>query len=271
MGLTSDYAAKLRELVANADQMSETDLLAKALMTGVKWRTQLWVNTLIHDGTHIRSGLFEGMDYIVNAAEGALLPRLLGVYERELAPDLRAFAAEGLEHVIDVGCAEGYYAVGLARLMPEVTVNAYDIEETARRRCGLLAEANGVADRVVIREEFRGEDFETFRDRGRVLVFIDAEGFEDDILRPDLYPALAGFNLLVETHPGIRKGVTERLIERFTATHDIKRIDPGVEKADMPVQLSTRSHLDMMLACWEWRAGPTPWLIMRPKASASAA
>ena len=62
MGLTSDYAAKLRELMANAGQMSESDLLAKALMTGVKWRTQLWVNTLIQDGTHIRSGLFEGMD-----------------------------------------------------------------------------------------------------------------------------------------------------------------------------------------------------------------
>jgi len=59
-------------------------------------------------------------------------------------------------------------------------------------------------------------------------------------------------------------------MERFAATHDIKRLDPSIEKADMPAQLSTRSHLDMMLACWEWRAGPTPWLVMRPKASSAA-
>jgi len=271
MGMNSDYAAKLRELVANADQMSESDLLAKALVNSVKWRTQLWVNTLAVDGLHVRSGPFAGMDYVVNAAEGALLPRLLGVYERELHPDLLAFAAEGLDHVIDIGCAEGYYAVGLARLMPGVTVNAYDIDETARRRCGLLAKANDVTDQVLVRGEFRGEDFETFRNKGRVLVFIDAEGFEDDILRPDLYPALAGFNLIVETHPGHRPGVTERLMERFAATHEVKRLNPSIEKAEMPEQLTGRSHLDMMLACWEWRAGPTPWLIMRPKAPVSAA
>jgi hypothetical protein len=271
MGVTSDYVAKLRELVARADQMPESDLLAKVMVNSVKWRTQLWVNTLAVDGLHVRSGPFAGMDYVVNAAEGALLPRLLGVYERELHPDLLAFAAERLDHVIDIGCAEGYYAVGLARLMPGVIVNAYDIDETARRRCGFLAKANGVTDQVLVRGEFRGEDFESFRDKGRVLVFIDAEGFEDDILRPDLYPALAGFNLVVETHPGLRKGVTERLIERFAATHDIKRIDPSIEKADLPAQLASRSHLDMLMACWEWRASPTPWLVMRAKAPVPAA
>jgi len=271
MKSTSDYAASLRDLVAGADQISDMELLGRSLMNAVKWRTQLWINTLGKESLEVRSGPFAGMNYVVNAAEGALLPRLLGVYERELHPDLLAFAAARVNQVIDIGCAEGYYAVGLARLIPDVTVNAYDIDETARRRCGLLAEANGVADRVIVRGEFRGEDFETFRDKGQILVFIDAEGFEDDILRPDLYPALAGFNLIVETHPGHRPGVTERLMERFAATHEVKRLNPSIEKAEMPEQLTTRSHLDMMLACWEWRSGPTPWLIMRPKAPVSAA
>lgn len=264
MGLNSDYAAKLRELVAQADQMSETDLLGKALMMTVKWRTQLWINTLVSEGTHIRAGLFAGMDYVVNAAEGALLPRLLGVYERELQPSLRAFASEGLEHVVDIGCAEGYYAVGLARLMPEATVNAYDTNAVARRRCGLLAQANGVADRVVIRDEFYGEEFERYRGT-RTLVFIDAEGFEDDILRPDLYPALAGFNLIVETHPMHRPGVIARLIQRFGSSHAITRIDPSIEQAQLPDVILQRAHIDMVLALWEWRAGPTPWLVMRPR------
>jgi len=148
--------------------------------------------------------------------------------------------------------------------MPGVTVNAYDTNETARRRCRILAEANGVADQVVIREEFRGEEFARFVG-SRVLVFIDAEGFEDEVLRPDLYPALAGFDLIVETHPMYREGVTERLIQRFEATHEIDRINPSVEKADLLAQLTQNSHLDMLLATWEWRSGPTPWLVMRPK------
>lgn len=269
MGLNAETAAKLRALAADTG-LSDVDLLNRSLMTTVKWLTRRWVNTLAQEGLHIRSGPFAGMDYVVNAAEGAYLPRLLGIYERELYPDLLAFAAGGLDQVIDIGCAEGYYAVGLARLMPEVVVNAYDIDETARRRCGLLAEANNVADRVIIRGEFKGDDFAGFS-RERVLVFIDAEGFEDDILRPDLYPALAGFNIIAETHPLVRPGVTERLIGRFSATHDIKRFDQGIEKADMPAQLANNSHLEMMLAAWEWRARPTPWLVMRPKINTPAA
>ncbi len=264
MGLNADYAAKVRGLAADSS-LSDLDLMNRTLMAGAKWLTQLWVNTLAQESLRVRSGIFEGMDYVVNAAEGAFLPRLLGVYERELAPHLRAFAEAGLDQIIDIGCAEGYYAVGLARLMPQVIVRAHDIDETARRRCGLLAKANGVADRVLIGGEFRGEDFEAFRG-GRVLVFIDTEGFEDDILRPDLYPALGGFNLIVETHPLMRPGVTERLTDRFSATHEIIRIDQGIERADMPAQLANSSHLEMMLAAWEWRARPTPWLVMRPKA-----
>jgi len=263
MGTHSDYADQLRALMARTD-LSDPELLAKSLVTAAKWRTALWVNTLAQEGLHIRSGPFEGMDYVVHSAEGALLPRLLGVYERELHPALEALRHVGLQHVIDIGCAEGYYAVGLARLMPGVTVNAYDTNETARRRCRILAEANGVADQVVIREEFRGEEFARFAG-SRVLVFIDAEGFEDEVLRPDLYPALAGFDLIVETHPMYREGVTERLIQRFEATHEIDRINPSVEKADLLAQLTQNSHLDMLLATWEWRSGPTPWLVMRPK------
>jgi hypothetical protein len=101
-------------------------------------------------------------------------------------------------------------------------------------------------------------------------VFIDAEGFEDDILRPDLYPAwlTSTSSWKPIRHP---KASPTGLIERFAATHDIKRIYPSIEKADLPEQLTGRNHLDMLLACWEWRAGPTPWLVMRPKAPVSAA
>ena len=116
-----------------------------------------------------------GMDYLDQAAEGALIPRLMGTYESELHPHLLAFVEAGLDLVIDVGCAEGYYAVGLARLMPEVVVHAHDIDEAARRACTELAARNGVSERVIVGGEFRPDGFEAFAGR-RVLVMVDAEG-----------------------------------------------------------------------------------------------
>lgn len=248
--------------------MSEQEFLSRVLTTAAVWRSKIWANTMVNLDTHIRTGPFAGMNYVVQSAEGALLPRMLGVYERELHSELAAFAERPPETIIDIGCAEGYYAVGLARMMPQTTVHAFDIDETARRRCGLLAEANGVSDRVRVGGEFTGEDFARFA-ASRTLIFIDAEGFEDDILRPDLYPALRSFDLIVETHPTAKPGVTERLIERFSATHDIKRLDPRVGDAALIPRVTQASHLDMMIACWEWRAGPTPWLVMRSRTTAA--
>lgn len=264
MGLNSQYATRLREMFADSAGMSDTDLLAKALIISAVWRSKLWASTLASLDTHVRAGPFKGMNYVVKSAEGALLPRLQGIYERELHPDLERFAREGLEAVIDIGCAEGYYAVGLARMMPNVTVYAHDIDETSRRRCGLLAQENGVADRVIVAGEFRGEDFERFTER-RTLVFIDAEGFEDDLLDPGRFPALRALSIIVETHPMARPGVTERLIERFSASHVVSRLDPALHAAEVDPRLAGSSHLDLMLAAWEWRAGPTPWLVMRPR------
>jgi precorrin-6B methylase 2 len=204
------------------------------------------------------------MEYVTEATEGALIPRLLGAYESELHPYLDHFAKNGLDCVIDVGCAEGYYAVGLARMMPEVTVYAYDTDERARVACRALAEKNGVAQRVVIGGEFKPDGFEAFAGQ-RVLVMVDTEGAELDILQPALSPALAGMNVIVETHDIYRPGAHATLIERFAATHEIAQVVQQPKTFTAPPWFANLSHLDQLLAVWEWRIRPTPWLVMRPK------
>ena len=232
-----------------------------------RWRSRLLANTYVaHQGTKVLQGPFAGMDYLDHAAEGALMPRLLGVYESELHPHLHAFAQAGLDCVIDVGCAEGYYAVGLARMMPGVVVHAHDIDEAARRSCGELAAKNGVLDRVIIGGEFKPDDFQAFAGR-RVLVMVDAEGAEIEILQPDLSPALAHMNIIVETHDLYRAGALALMIERFAPTHDITRVDQQLKVFTPPPWLQALPHLDQLLATWEWRASPTPWLVMRPKSA----
>lgn len=164
-----------------------------------------------------------------------------------------------------MGCAEGYYAVGLARLMPEVTVYAYDIAERARAACAELAAKNGVAERVIIGGEFAPDGFQTFAGR-KALVMVDAEGAEVDILQPALSPALAGMHVIVETHDLYRPNALATMVERFSPTHEIARLDQQPKTFDMPGWLAELPHLDQLLAVWEWRARPTPWLVMTPKA-----
>ena len=227
MGLTSDTLAKVRAFLADPAPRRDDETLDVLLRALAKWRSKVLANSIIQiHGRRILGGPFAGMEYLDHAAEGALLPRLIGCYESELHPHLAALAAEGLERIIDVGCAEGYYAVGLARMLPEVEVLAYDTDPKARADCAKLAAMNGVSDRVKIGETFAGDDFAQFENT-RTLVFMDIEGGEHILLDPDRWPALRTLPIVVETHGGPKFAIAIELERRFAASHDIFRVDHG--------------------------------------------
>lgn len=266
MSLSATVARMVRNRVAQWPENPSADIIYELLRLLGRWRSQMLANTYINlQGARIWGGPFAGMEYVSAATEGALIPRLLGTYESELHPHLARFAAEGLDCVIDVGCAEGYYAVGLARMMPHVQVYAFDISEAARKACAELAAKNDVGERVIIGGEFKPDGFEAFAGK-RVLVMLDAEGAEVDVLQPALSPSLATMSLIVETHDVYRAGALATMMERFSPTHDIERVDTQPKMFQGPRWLHELTHLDQLLAVWEWRQRPTPWLVMRPKA-----
>ena len=265
MTITAVVVGMVRDIVAKWPANPDQAVMYELLRLLSRWRSQMLANTYISlQGARIWGGPFAGMEYVSAATEGALIPRLLGTYESELHAHLAQFAAEGLDCVIDVGCAEGYYAVGLARMMPDVQIYAYDISETARKACAELAAKNDVSDRVTIAGEFRPDGFEAFAGK-RVLVMLDAEGAEVDVLQPELSPSLATMSLIVETHDVYRAGALATMMERFSPTHDIERVDTQPKSFRGPPWLHNLTHLDQLLAVWEWRQRPTPWLVMRPK------
>jgi precorrin-6B methylase 2 len=263
--LTANVGKMINQQIAGWPADPGMNELYNLLRLAGRWRSQVLANTHIaREGARITGGPFAGMEYVTSSTEGPLIARLLGTYESELHPHFDAILAKGIDCVVDVGCAEGYYAVGLARAMAGVTVHAYDIEERARVACADLAARNGVADRVIVGGELKPDGFQAFAGQ-RVLVIVDTEGAEVDILQPNLSPALAGMNIIVETHDLYRPRAMATMIERFTPTHDIVRVDQGPKTFDMPAWLRPLPHLDQLLAVWEWRAQPTPWLVMTPR------
>ena len=150
-------------------------------------------------GLSVVDGLFAGMRLLPHASEGCFIPKLLGCYEAPLQPSLRSMVDVGYDVVLNVGCAEGYYAVGLARLLPAAEIFAYDIDPAARALCGELAALNGVADRVVIAGAPGPDTFARHAGR-RVLLVCDIEGGEVGLLDPAAQPSLLEFDLVVEAH-----------------------------------------------------------------------
>lgn len=254
-----------RLLAAAMDGPADPERLNTALRVLAKWRSQILLQTILkRDGTTVQSGPFAGMEYPFAATEGAGASRLLGCYEASLIPVIETIIARPYATVIDVGCAEGYYAVGLARRMPQAQIIARDANPAAVQICAKLAAANGVADRIRIGGLMTHSDFDVCADQP-TLVICDIEGGEADLLDPARATGLRHADILVETHDCITSGLSTLIHDRFCVTHDIKRLDRTLNPDALPDWMHGHNDLDRLLALWEWRSGPTPWLWMTRK------
>ena len=264
-GLASQVKAQLNAVLAQSQD--ESAQLNNALRLLSKWRSVLIQNTLLkHQGTVVMHGPLAGMDFLTQSAEGCHIAKLLGCYEQPLQPFIENAITSAYPIILNIGCAEGYYAVGMARRMPNTQVLAFDLNHTAQEVCAILAKKNSVSDRVKVGALFKPEDFEAYRNQ-KVLVLCDIEGAEKDLLIPDNAPALKGMDIIVESHECLLPGITQTLIGRFKSTHQITLVQDNGQRQlkELPNWFNNLAHLDQLLATWEWRSGATPWLVMMAK------
>ena len=127
---------------------------------------------------------------------------------------------ESYKTVVDVGSAEGYYSVGLARILKSARVFSYDIDPWAREQQGELAALNGVTNISISGACDHNELTKIITKK--TLLICDIEGYEYSLLNPDRCPALQECDILVEIHPApdftMNSGI-EELARRFQATH----------------------------------------------------
>lgn len=251
----------------NRDESASKESLNNALRLLAKWRSVLIQNTLIKNhGVTVQGGPFKGLNFIESSSEGCHIAKLLGCYEQPLHKFIDDIIGNGYESVINIGCAEGYYAVGLAVAIPNIKSYAYDTDEHARKSCRELAHKNGVGERVIVGDKFTHSDFRRHNNEN-AIVFCDIEGAELDLLDPGMCPEIKGLDILVEAHECIRPGIVKLLRERFCESHEIEVIeDSGFRDLKMlPSWFKQLAHLDQLLAVWEWRTGPTPWMLLKSK------
>ncbi|KQI69253.1 hypothetical protein AN189_06785 [Loktanella sp. 3ANDIMAR09] len=253
------------DVLALLDGPPDAGRLEQALRHLAKWRARLIQNTLTaRNGCNVLSGPFKGLIYDTPATEGAGVARLIGCYEASLAPVFEQIIAGAYPLVVDVGCAEGYYAVGLARRMPDTRIMACDSNPEARAACAALARRNGVDGRVTIHGTLDHADLAVCADQ-RTLILCDIEGAEAVLLDPERAPALIHADILVEVHECFTPGLTDEMTQRFAPTHRVQRIGRSADTAALPDWMEQLSDLDRLLCLWEWRMGPTPWLWMQAR------
>ena len=232
-------------------------------------RTKYIIRALTsRNGWVVQSGPFAGMRYVANAVGSTLAAKLVGSYESELHSTIQLILKSNYQRIIDIGCAEGYYAVGLAFKHASVLIHAFDIDERGRELCKQMAQMNGVDSRVSIEEECTHETLQSLVTSGS-LIICDCEGCELELLQPSLVPSLLDCDLLVELHEALKPGLTDKLLERFKETHSIDLIDSQERDPILYPTLHRFSRLNQKTALSELRDGAMQWAFMRSRARAA--
>lgn len=208
-------------------------------------------------GLVVSGGPFEGMKYIGDSHGSRLVPKLIGSYELELHDVIVEILASPPSVVVDVGCAEGYYAVGFATALPNATIFAYDIDPGSRKLCDELGALNGIDKNLVIRGECNCEELESLP-LDNALILCDCEGYELDLLCPDKAPSLKNARMLVELHDFSVPGITAELLRRFKKTHHLELIDIQERDPAAYESLIGLSPAMKVLALFERETDTTP-------------
>lgn len=173
----------------------------------------------------VRNGPFKGLKYpVVQSFCSALIPKLLGSYECELHPIFDRIIRQTYSDVLDIGCAEGYYAVALALAFPAARIWAFDTNPDALSMCRAMADLNGVGSRVVLNSSCSESRLRSITFSEKALILSDCEGYERRLFTESVCRHLEAHDVLIETHDFKDHTISNVLCKRFCSSHSIEII-----------------------------------------------
>ena len=211
------------------------------------------------------SGFFKGLKYLnFNSVGSSIFPKLLGSYEMELIPIFNLFKNNNYKTIVDIGCAEGFYTVGLALQFKKAKIYAYDINEKALELCAKLAEHNQVRNRIVLNSKCEAETLNQLNLSNRNLIICDCEGYERELFKSSNSNNLKHADLIIELHPFYSVDVKQYLISLFINSHNcsiISSLDNVRKLSELQDRLSGLTKMEQHKAVEEGRPYTMDWLI----------
>lgn len=214
------------------------------------------------------SGLHLGGKYTWSS--GDLAAKLFGVYEQEVLSEL-VRVSQGRATFIDIGAADGYYAVGAVKSGLFKKCIAIEKNEKSQSNIRLVAETNQVLGQLSVYGEVSTDDLLVISQEVKlddVVMLIDIEGGEFDLLEEKVINQFRFSALIVEMHDwmvadGIR--LREELLARLSVHHHIKIVTKAIRDLSGRVELAVKNDDHRWLVCSEGRGRQMEWLVCEPK------
>ena len=236
---------------------------------------QLHKEKILHDaktifGNQVKYGIFKGMEMSSNVFWGRhdILSKQLGQYEPHILSKLRELS-KTYDHFIDIGAADGYYAVGLLHSKLYKSVTCFEISDKGRSVISENAALNNQSENIKIYGEANKDSLEKEIDAVKSCVILcDIEGAEFDLFSKEVLKVLRNCEIIIELHDefiGGNKDRRKRLIndaQEFFEINVIERSNPIPNDFE---ELKGWNDDLRQLAFSEGRPCRMDWILLTPR------
>jgi hypothetical protein len=232
---------------------------------------RLQLNTMVFQRLQgvVRYGPLAGMKLIEASSWGNdKCAKLLGFYEQELISAMVPAMGSG-KVFIDIGAADGYYAVGALHASLAQRTIAFEMTPEGRAVIADTAASLGLSDRIEIKgacNEGSLQDALKGLDGKQLVVLCDVEGAEFEIFSDAVFAMLAEAHVFIEIHDYSAKGPAQyaALKARAERWFRLEEISKGGRNPYHYKELRDLDDTDHWLVCSEGRDPDQKWLALRP-------
>jgi hypothetical protein len=214
-------------------------------------------------GRTVLTGPFEGLQYTKLTSERHITQRLLGCYESELHKAVNECLKKKYSEVLDVGCAEGYYAVGFALKAQCDCVHAFDTDPWARKACVAMAKENGVENKLSM-NGFCSPDWMHAHLKPNSLIISDCEGYEFVLFAKEQISLYRDCDLIIEIHDKA-PDFDHPIVQNFMGTHDVTIIASEPHDPKSFPQIDFMSEKEAAMCVDDRRQAWQGWIYLKRK------